>query len=410
MAQTVPTRGLQRGERNYRLATVAVLAAGLAVFNGLYVTQAMLPALVDAFDTTPTVAALTVSVATGMLAICVVPASILSEHFGRNRVLIISAIAASLIGLTLPLANTIHQLIALRLLHGAFIAGTPAVAMAWLAEELDHRFLARAMGVYVAGNSVGGLTGRLVPSMLLEVTDWRVAILCASLLALGFAIIVAVTLPRQQFFQPKALQFRTEYESMVTHWKTPSLAAMFLIAFVAMGVFVSLYNFLAFRLIDYFELSPGIVALAFLAYLSGTYSAARAGVLAEKFSRGTVLVVSTSAFIIGLLLTATPWLWLTLTGLLIFTASFFAAHSIASGWVGAIAEHNRAEASSMYVLCYYLGSSVVGALAGLIFTALPWWGFVGTLALLASAMLVLLASAMLVLGVFAHARQTHNAD
>lgn len=402
MAQTVPACGLQRGERNYRLATVAVLAAGLAVFNGLYVTQAMLPALVDAFDTTPTVAALTVSVATGMLAICVVPASILSERFGRNRVLIISAIAASLIGLTLPLAHTIHQLIALRLLHGAFIAGTPAVAMAWLAEELDHRFLARAMGVYVAGNSVGGLTGRLIPSMLLEVTDWRVAILCASLLALGFAIVVAVTLPRQQFFQPKALQFRTEYESMVTHWKTPSLAAMFLIAFLAMGVFVSLYNFLAFRLIDYFELSPGIVALAFLAYLSGTYSAARAGVLAEKFSRGTVLVFSTAAFIIGLLLTATPWLWLTLTGLLIFTASFFAAHSIASGWVGAIAEHNRAEASSMYVLCYYLGSSVVGALSGLVFTALPWWGFVGTLALL--------ASAMLVLGVFAHARQTHNAD
>ncbi|WP_454978769.1 MFS transporter [Corynebacterium propinquum] len=402
MAQTVPARGLQRGERKYRLATVAVLAAGLAVFNGLYVTQAMLPALVDAFDTTPTVAALTVSVATGMLAICVVPASILSEHFGRNRVLIISAIAASLIGLTLPLAHTIHQLIALRLLHGAFIAGTPAVAMAWLAEELDHRFLARAMGVYVAGNSVGGLTGRFIPSMLLEVTDWRVAILCASLLALGFAIIVALTLPRQQFFQPKALRFRTEYESMVTHWKNPSLAAMFLIAFLAMGVFVSLYNFLAFRLIDYFELSPGIVALAFLAYLSGTYSAARAGVLAEKFSRGTVLVFSTSAFIIGLLFTASPWLWLTLTGLLIFTASFFAAHSIASGWVGAIAEHNRAEASSMYVLCYYLGSSVVGALGGLIFTALPWWGFVGTLALL--------AGAMLALGIFAHAKETQSAN
>ncbi|MDC7067850.1 MFS transporter [Corynebacterium pseudodiphtheriticum] len=402
MAQTVPACGLQRGERNYRLATVAVLAAGLAVFNGLYVTQAMLPALVDAFDTTPTVAALTVSVATGMLAICVVPASILSERFGRNRVLIISAIAASLIGLTLPLAQTIHQLIALRLLHGAFIAGTPAVAMAWLAEELDHRFLARAMGVYVAGNSVGGLTGRLIPSMLLEVTDWRVAILCASLLALGFAIIVALTLPRQQFFQPKALRFRTEYESMVTHWKTPSLAAMFLIAFLAMGVFVSLYNFLAFRLIGYFELSPGIVALAFLAYLSGTYSAARAGVLAERFSRGTVLVFSTTAFIIGLLLTATPWLWLTLTGLLIFTASFFAAHSIASGWVGAIAEHNRAEASSMYVLCYYLGSSVVGALSGLVFTALPWWGFVGTLALL--------AGVMLALGIFAHAKEQSNDD
>lgn len=30
----------------------------------------------------------------------------------------------------------------------------------------------------------------------------------------------------------------------------------------------------------------------------------------------------------------------------------------------------------MYVFCYYFGSSVVGAVAGLLFDALPWAGFV----------------------------------
>ena len=63
---------------------------------------------------------------------------------------------------------------------------------------------------------------------------------------------------------------------------------------------------------------------------------------------------------------------LTLLGMIAFTVGFFAVHSTASGWVGQIATHDRAEASSMYVFCYYFGSSVVGACAGLLFDALSW--------------------------------------
>lgn len=71
-----------------------------------------------------------------------------------------------------------------------------------------------------------------------------------------------------------------------------------------------------------------------------------------------------------------------LTGVLLFTAGFFAAHSVASGWVGAIATSHRAEASALYLFAYYFGSSVLGALAGIWFTSHGWTGVVGYVAVL----------------------------
>ncbi len=47
--------------------------------------------------------------------------------------------------------------------------------------------------------------------------------------------------------------------------------------------------------------------------------------------------------------------------MLLFTGGFFAAHSVASGWVGLIATDHRAEASALYLFAYYAGSSVAGA-------------------------------------------------
>lgn len=67
---------------------LAMLAAGLATFNSLYATQAILPVLADYFSLTPSQASWTVSAATGALALAIVPASVLSEQFGRGRVII----------------------------------------------------------------------------------------------------------------------------------------------------------------------------------------------------------------------------------------------------------------------------------------------------------------------------------
>ncbi|WP_165165410.1 MFS transporter [Corynebacterium qintianiae] len=362
-----------------------MLAVGLAIFNSLYATQSLLPVLSTEMGIAPSTAALTVSAATGALAVFVVPFSILSEKYGRGRILVISALSATLIGLTLPLAQSAGQLIALRAVQGAMIAGAPAVAMTWLSEELDSDDLPGAMGLYVAGTTIGGLTGRLIPSGLIEFTSWRWALLASSVFAVALAVTVAVILPKQRNFTPKeSIRPASEARVTIAHLRNPRLLALYATAFIGMGVFVSMYNYFGYRAIDHFGLPASLAGLVFVMYLSGTWSSARAGSLVGRFGRGRVVLAGAVLMLAGAGAAASGNLWVTLVGLLLFTASFFAMHSTASGWVGQMVDHDRAEASSLYLFAYYMGSSLVGAATGAAFEALPWWGFISVLAALLS--------------------------
>ena len=51
--------------------------------------------------------------------------------------------------------------VALRALTGLALSGVPAVAMAYLVEEMDRSAIGLAMGLYIAGNTLGGMGGRL---------------------------------------------------------------------------------------------------------------------------------------------------------------------------------------------------------------------------------------------------------
>jgi MFS transporter, YNFM family, putative membrane transport protein len=59
------------------------------------------------------------------------------------------------------------------------------------------------------------------------------------------------------------------------------------------------------------------------------------------------------------------------------TFGFFGGHSTASSWVGRLATHDRAQASSLYLFFYYVGSSIGGTAAGTFWTAFGWVGVVG---------------------------------
>lgn len=362
-------------QRNTR-AMVAMLFVGLAIFSGLYSTQAMLPTFVEVLGFTPTEAALTVSAATGALALCIVPLSILSERFGRGRLLVISAVFATILAFAVPLVGeNVLAIIAVRALQGAVLAGAPAVAMAWLSEELDEDILPRAMGLYIAGNTLGGIAGRLIPTGLLDFTGWRGALLGSAAVSAIFAILFVILLPKQENFRPKKLHFKAEIRAMINHWRNLELGLLFLFAFLGMGAFVSMYNFITFQLIHHFGLPVTLTGLVFLMYLAGTWSSARVGTIINRYGHGKTFVVSAVLYALGIVMTLGP-LPVLLAGMFIFTAGFFAAHSTASGWVGQAAATNRAEASSMYLLCYYAGSSAVGAASGLVFEATSWTGFI----------------------------------
>lgn len=366
--------GLRAGSSAYRRAALALVCAGLATFNALYTTQALLPRIVTEFHVSIATAALTVSAATASLALCVVPAAILSERYGRGKTLIISVLAATSIGLVVPLAPTIEVLIALRALQGAFIAGVPAAAMTWISEEIHLRDISTTVGLYIAGTSVGGITGRLIPTLALGVTDWRWSILISSGCALLLAITTALVLPAQRGFTPTRLNVKNNTIAALALWRQVPLAVLFCCSFILMGVFVSLFNVIGFRLIDDFGFHESHVGLLFLLYLAGTYTSARAGRIITRFGHGATLIAGSIAMVLGVALCADtePFLG---CGLLLFIAAFFLMHSTASAAISQRATTNTAQASGMYVLMYYLGSSVLGWASGYVYDVTGWYGF-----------------------------------
>lgn len=399
LADTVNTadakdiRPLTPEDKGYKMALIASLCSGLASYNALYATQAVLPALSEDFGISPSLAALTVSATTGGLAFMVIPLSVVSERFGRRRVIQASVLVATLLSIALVALPSIQSIITLRLLQGFAVAGVPAVTMAFLSEEIDRRYLPRIMGFYIAGNSLGGLIGRLIPGIALEFTDWRIATLLSALFAFSMALVTTWVLPKQRFFTPKKITLSHEVQAFANHLRDPILLKLFLLPFLLMGSFVSIYNYMTFRLINTFGLPESLAALVFVIYLSGTWTSTRTGKLVNRYGQAKVVVACIALALAGLLLAFIPTVPTTLVAVLIFTATFFPAHSIASAWVGEVAQQDRAEASSLYILSYYLGSSLIGWVSGYFF-AQGWGLFIGWLMLLTLIALVTAFAAM----------------
>ena len=368
----------------------ALFFGGVATFAQLYSPQAVLPMIAADLGTGAAHAALLVSAATVGLAVGVIPWAAVADRIGRIQAMTVSITAATLLGLLVPLAPTSDLLLTGRFLEGLMLGGVPAIAIAYLSEEIDPGHAARAAGSYVAGSTIGGLTGRLVTGPVAEFAGWRIGVVIVAVLCALSAMAFVKLAPRARGFRPariKGLGTR-----LAGNLRSPQQLVLFGQGFLLMGGFVALYNFLGFRLAAApYDLPQTLVSLVFLAYLAGTWASARAGAEAGRFGRKPVLLASIATMIVGTALTISTELVMVLTGLLIATAGFFGAHAIASGWVGARAGTAKAQASALYNLFYYAGSSALGWLGGVAFDAAGWTAVAGSvigLALLAGALAV----------------------
>ncbi|MFP3988346.1 MFS transporter [Streptomyces sp. E11-3] len=368
---------LAPGGSGYRRMNLALFAAGLATFAVLYSTQALLPAISAEFGVTADTASWTVSAATGALALCVLPLSALSERFGRRTVMTASLAVAVVVGVLVPFAPSLGWLVALRAVQGAALAGLPASAMAYLAEEVRPKALVAAIGLFVAGNSIGGMSGRVVTGWVSQAWGWRAGLAAVGLMALVCAVLFRVLLPKPQHFKAGSLRPRELARTVRGHLGNPLLCRLYVIGALFMVVFGAVYTVIGYRLVEApFSLPQGVVGSIFLIYLVGTASSAAAGRLVARIGRRGALYLAVGTTAAGLLLSLADVLALVLLGLVLITAGFFAGHTVASSSVSRTAEVGRAQASALYQSAYYLGSSVGGTLGAIAFHALGWQGTV----------------------------------
>ena len=274
--------GHARGTTAYRRLLAALFCAGVATFAQLYSPQAVLPLISADLGTGAANAALMVSASTIGLAVGVIPWSTLADRIGRVRAISLSVTVATVLGLLVPFAPTYNLLLAGRFLEGLVVGGVPAIAVAYLTEEIDPNHSARAAGTYVAGTTIGGLLGRLVSGPVAELAGWRIGVFTVAVLC-GLAAVGFVKLAPQPrgFIPSKRLGANPEgtlAHRLAMNLRSPRQLTLFAQAFLLMGGFVALYNFLGFRLAAApFHLPQTVVSLVFLAYLAGTWASARAG-------------------------------------------------------------------------------------------------------------------------------------
>lgn len=370
--------GLRRGDPGFWPVAVGLFFAGLTTFALLYATQPLLPALVAQYGVSPGTASLSMSAATGALALGILPASALSERWGRRPVMLASSTAAVVLGVAAAVAPSFEFLLVLRGLEGLALAGLPAVGMAYLADEIDSGHLGAAMGLYVAGNSVGGFGGRLVVSALADLTgSWRWALGGIALVSAVCLVAFVAVLPASRRFRPARVGVRALVGEARTHLVDPVLRRLYLVGLLVVGVFVCAYNYVTFLLLaPPFRLPVLVVGFVFVLYASGTVTSTASGRLADRFGPHPVLLAGIAMATLGALATLTPSLPVVIVGLALLTVGFFAAHIVASSWVSRRAEHGRAVASGLYLGAFYTGSSVVGTLGGVAYGLAGWPGTV----------------------------------
>lgn len=363
------------GTQRYRQANIALFCAGFITFVTLYDVQPLLPVFASEFGISPAVSSLPLSISTATLAIGLIFSGLTSDSIGRKPVMAAALLMTSLLTIATAFTNSLGTLLMIRFALGAVLAGVPSVAMAYLGEEMDANSIASAMGLYISGNAIGGMSGRILTAIMADYMPWRTAIGCIGCVSLLLALWFIRLLPDSARFQQKRFQLSTLLPSLTHHLKDPVMLLLFGVAFFCMGGFISLYNYIGFRLLaPPYSLSQSLISLVFLVYFLGSLSSAITGRMIRRFGRQLVSRLTLAAMLSGTLLTLPESIISMIGGIAVFTCGFFAAHSIASSLVSRRATAFRAQATSLYLFAYYAGSSISGTLGGFFWVYFNWYG------------------------------------
>jgi YNFM family putative membrane transporter len=392
MITGMSTPPITAGSPEFRRINRAMVFGGFSTFALLYCVQPLMPLLAHDFKLTPAQSSLALSVATGTLAISLLASSVLSERFGRKPLMAGSMFCGGVLTLLAAFAHSYGQLLLLRALLGLLLGGMPALAMAYLSEEIAGPSLGHSMGLYIGGSAFGGMTGRVLASVISDFYDWRIAVGAMGAMGLYAAWEFNRSLPASTNFRGGQGGWRALVSGTARHVRDAGLPWLFSLSFLLMGVFVSMYNYIGYRLLaPSFGLRQSAVGALSILYLLGIFSSVWAGKLADRLGRRNVLWMVMLVMLGGLLLTLSDAVLLIVIGMGLFTFGFFASHSVCSSWVGRRARPPQALASAIYLFFYYLGSSVVGWVSGVVWA---WAGWPGVVSMLGAVLLAAMAVAL----------------
>ncbi|ENE9527915.1 MFS transporter [Vibrio parahaemolyticus] len=351
------------GTPEYKRITLSLALGSFLVFSNLYLLQPMLPTFATLFSISETQVNWLFAASTLALSFSLVPMAVLSESIGRKPVMMVGLFSIPAISALMLLGDSFIFLVACRALIGIALAAFAAVAVAYMAEELDKHAFSMAIGTYIAANSLGGIAGRISGGLLADNFSVDVAIEVMMVVTLIGVICVHYLLPKQRNFTPSSSSLRHQNRAIIGHFRNQRVWFAMLIGGLNFALFVNLYSVMGFRLVSAPHNVPvGLASLIFICYLGGTFSSRCAGHWSKRYSSILGMFIGAVVSMAGMWIAAFESLAAMLIGLLLISFGAFFTHTLAYGWVGQNATQTKATATALYLVHYYVGGSLGGFL------------------------------------------------
>ncbi|NID12866.1 MFS transporter [Fibrella aestuarina] len=357
--------------------------SGLSVFAQLYLFQPLLATVARDFKTSVGTSSLLVSSATIGMAMGLFFFGLKADGFSRRKLMSFALITSAILTLVSVYLQSLPLLIGVGVIKGFVLAGVSSVALAYLTEEVELSAVGLAISMYLNGNTIGGMSGRILTTLSAGFLGWQGAVLLIGVESLLLGLLFWKFFPESHFFQPGPTSVSVKFRQMKSFMRDPWLLSLYGIGALLVGTFVSVYNYLSVRLAQApFSLSHSWIACIFLMYAFGVVGAILARKLSERYELPHVLSGFILVFLVGVGLLFFDHLVLTLIGLGLLTLAFFAAHTMASRMVALHGSAAKSAATSLYWLFYYTGSGVLGSLSGYLLHGTSWAIFILSLLIL----------------------------
>ncbi|MFC7687850.1 MFS transporter [Ureibacillus sp. GCM10028918] len=326
------------------------------IFATLYSFQPLLPLLTEEFSISVTYASMTMSLTSLSLIAGLIVLGFLSDRKGRVLFIKLSILLSLLSILLIPFVDSYFTILLLRIIQGFTLAGVPAAALAYIAEEIETESRQLATALYISTNALGGMIGRIVTGYLSEQYNWQGALIIFAIFGAFVFIFVLFTLPKSNNFQPSVMSFKEDLKGFSYHLINPSLLLMFGLGVILQITFTGMWTYLPLHLSSPpFSLSMESISLTYFAYSFGIIGAPLASWLSKRYQLEKIRIIAILILVTGIICTLFDALFVVLFGLCITCFGFFTAHSLTAASVGQTAIHLKGSASSLYLVSYYIG-------------------------------------------------------
>lgn len=351
---------------------LAVAAAGFSTFLYLYSPQALLPELARELEVSPAQISAMITASTLAIALTAPFTGAAADVLGRKRLITAAMFAVTAPMVMVTVSSDVSTIIAWRFIQGLLLPPIFTVILAYIGDEWPPAEIAGVAGLFVSGSSLGGFCGRLIPGVLADLVGWRFAFLTLAGLGLAGATLVATKLPRERRFV-RSEGFLASGLQMLQHLRNPQLLATYAVGFGVLFNFIAIFTYVSFHLAaPPYNFSPSLLGGLFVTYLIGTLLTPLTGRAVLRFGRRMFTIGVIAIWTAGLVLLLASPVAVIMVGLALCAGCGMLCQAVSTGYVTASAQKGRSSAIGLYVSSFYIGGSVGGLAAGVLWSHAGW--------------------------------------